>query len=249
MTSSTTALELPAPASGAIEHTPRAQPPVRPWVEFLVVGGATLLLFPIAWALRGVVGLDTGELVFGFTFFHAARVLNDPHFAVTYLLFYRDARVRLFGDAFAPLQRLRYLAAGVLVPAGLFVWCAWALTAGSAHALGLMIQLMFLLVGWHYVKQGFGVMVVLSARRGVRFALSERRAILAHCYAGWGYAWANPFDPGRARFEKGVVYDSLPHAAWMEPVALAATIGTGLWLGFVLVRKWRRDGEIGRAHV
>ena len=94
MTSTTAALELPAPASEAIEDTPRSQPPVRPWVEFLVVGGATLLLFPIAWALRGVVGLDTSELVFGFTFFHAARVLNDPHFAVTYILFYRDARAR-----------------------------------------------------------------------------------------------------------------------------------------------------------
>ena len=54
---------------------------------------------------------------------------------------------------------------------------------------------MFLLVGWHYVKQGFGVMTVLSARRGVTFRPRERLAILAHCFAGWAYAWANPAVP------------------------------------------------------
>jgi len=44
---------------------------------------------------------------------------------------------------------------------------------------------MFFLVGWHYVKQGFGVFIVLSARRGAFYAGRERLAILAHCFAGW----------------------------------------------------------------
>ena len=70
-------------------------------VEFLLVGGATLVLFPLAWLFRKSVGLDSAELTVGFLTFHAASVINDPHFAVTYLLFYKDARNRAFGSVFA----------------------------------------------------------------------------------------------------------------------------------------------------
>ena len=47
-----------------------------------------------------------------------------------------------------------------------------------------MIQLMYLLVGWHYVKQGFGVLTVLSARRKVRVSARERVAFLFHAMRG-----------------------------------------------------------------
>src|SRR6187551_3153180 len=35
-------------------------------LEFLAVGGATLLLYPLLWLLRAVVGLDAAELAVGF---------------------------------------------------------------------------------------------------------------------------------------------------------------------------------------
>src|SRR5690606_41949749 len=41
-------------------------------------------------------------------------------------------------------------------------WASVALALRSAEILGWMIQLMFLLVGWHYAKQGFGVLTVRS---------------------------------------------------------------------------------------
>ena len=79
--------------------------------------------------------------------------------------------------------------AGVVVPVVLGVWAVTALRAESAYRLGLLIQLMFLLVGWHYVKQGFGVMSVLAARRGVRFTsggvASSRSAILCGSRLSW----------------------------------------------------------------
>src|SRR5262249_42314823 len=150
-------------------------------VELLAVGGVTFFLFPLAWLLRRTLGLDEAELAVGFTMFQLAHVLNDPHFSVTYLLFYRDARSRArTGDA---AQRVRVLVAGVVVPVVLVVWAAVAIATRSAQSLGWLVQLMFLTVGWHYAKQGFGVLTVLSARRGVRFSQLERRVILAHCYA------------------------------------------------------------------
>ncbi|MET0286496.1 MAG: hypothetical protein ABW352_18585 [Polyangiales bacterium] len=206
MISPSIALSLPRPRRGV--------------AEFLLVGGLTPLLFVFSWLLRGALGLDDAELAVGFTFFYGAHLLNDPHFAVSYLLFYEDVRARVFGDVFSRGQRMRYLGAGFLVPAVLLAWAGQALVTGSAFSFGLLIQLMFLLVGWHYVKQGFGVLLVLGARRGVRFTARERTAVLAHALFGWLYAWANPYDPGRSLEEKGVPYATFAHPRWLEPLAL-----------------------------
>jgi hypothetical protein len=219
----------------------------RAWAgvtEFLLVGGVTPLLFLLSWLLRRTLGLDAAEYGVGFTMFYAAFVINDPHFAVTYLLFYEDARARALGRAFPPWQRARYVFAGLVVPVGLAAWAIVALATRSAATLGLMIQLMFLLVGWHYVKQGFGVMTVLSARRGVHYGRAERLAILVHCYAGWAYAWASPADPGRELEEKGVVYTSLPHSAGLERWTHVALLLTVVPLVALLLRKWWREGRL-----
>lgn len=189
-------------------------------VEPLLVGGATLLLYPACWLLRRAVGLDTAELVAGFLTFHAASLLNDPHFAVTYLLFYRKAHRELVDRAIPVGQRVRVLVAGVVAPLALVGWCFFALTTRSAPALGALMQLMFALVGWHYVRQGFGVVAVLSARRGVRIDAWTRRALSVHAYAGWALAWANPSSPSRDVEEKGVVFRELAHPAWLERAAL-----------------------------
>jgi hypothetical protein len=207
--------------------------------EFLLVGGATLLLFPLAWAMRAGLGLDAAEYAVGFLMFHAAFVINDPHFAVTYLLFYKDARRRAFGDAFAPGQRARYLVAGLLVPLVLTGWAITAVSTGSPRTLGMLFELMFLLVGWHYVKQGFGVLTVLSARRGVHFTSGERAAVLVHCFAGWAHAWANPATGTKEVEEKGVIWMSLPHPAVFERITLVLFVASGVLLLAVFLHGWQ----------
>jgi hypothetical protein len=238
----TTAL-LPRPEAVA-PSLPRARTRAAAVGEFLLVGGATPLLFALSWLARRTLGLDASDLAFGFVFFYGAHLVNDPHFAVTYLLFYKNAKARAFGREFGPWQRARYVAAGIVVPLALAAWAIAALAARSAYSLGLLIQLMFLLVGWHYVKQGFGVMTVLAARRGVRFSPRERLAILAHCFAGWAYAWASPYDPGKEVEEKGVVYTTLAHPIGLERFTHVVFVASAVLLLGVLVQKWRREGRL-----
>jgi hypothetical protein len=230
------------------ELDPLAEPRTRvrasAVVEFLLVGGATPLLFAASWLLRRTIGLDSADLAVGFLFFYGAHFINDPHFSVTYLLFYEDARARAFGRDVPLAQRARYVVAGLFVPVALVAWAGAALAARSAHSLGLLIQAMFLLVGWHYVKQGFGVMTVLAARRGVRFLPRERVAILAHCYAGWAYAWASPYDPGKEVEEKGVVYTTIAHPLGLECMTHVVFLGSAVVLLVVLVAKWRRERRL-----
>jgi hypothetical protein len=96
---------------------------------------------------------------------------------------------------------------------------------------------MFLLVGWHYVKQGFGVLAVLSARRGVALTVAERRAFVAHAFAAWAYAWASPADPGTEVEERGIVYTTLAHGASLERATLVAFAVTAVAVLVVLVRR------------
>ncbi|HTQ03461.1 MAG TPA: hypothetical protein VMI54_06375 [Polyangiaceae bacterium] len=231
-----------AVASG-LETLPLAPSRTRPLVEFLLVGGLTLVLFPLAWLAERSLGVDAAELAVGFTAFHAAFVINDPHFSVTYLLFYRNARERAFGRAFAPLQRARYVFAGVVAPLALVAWTVLAIADGSARSLGSLMELMFALVGWHYVKQGFGVLLVLAGRRGVRYGAAERRVLLFHAFAGWAFAWANPSGPSREVEEKGVVYTALAHPRWLELVTGGAFAVSTLLLAAMLVVKARREGR------
>jgi hypothetical protein len=226
------------------EAAPKVQQPPSRWLELLLTGGASVPLLAGCWLLERALGLDSADLLVGFLTFHAAHLINDPHFSVTYLLFYRGARARLFGAQLSRAQRVRYWFAGVVAPLGLVLWAVTALASHSARSLGALTQLMFLLVGWHYVKQGFGVVTVLSGRRGVTYTLSERRALLAHCFAGWAYAWASPFDPGRSVEEKGVIYTTFAHPAWLEPTTRVLFLASVLPLVVVLARKWRRDGRL-----
>ena len=221
-----------------METTPRAS---SRFVEFLAVGGATLFLFPLSWFLRYVVGLDDAELAFGFTTFWAAYVINDPHFTVTYLLFYKDVRTRAFGEAVPRAQRIRFIVCGFIVPAMLIGWSVLAIALHSAQTIGWMVQLMFLLVGWHYVKQGFGVLAVLSARRGIMLTSRERLVVLFHCFAGWAFAWANPAMPSGLFEEKGVVYRALAHPRWLEVVTGSILAVSTLALCYVLFDRWRRE--------
>lgn len=213
-------------------------------VEFLVVGGATLVLFPLGWLCRAVFGLDASELAVGFLMFHGAHLINDPHFSVTYLLFYRNVRRRVFDATTGRAQRARYVFSAVVVPVVLVTWATLALTHRSAPALGWMIELMFFLVGWHYVKQGFGVLAVLSARRGFRWSTFERRIVLGHCFAAWAYAWASPATPSREVEEKGVVYRALAHGDALERATFLVFCLTGIAVLAVLIRRGRRAGHV-----
>lgn len=234
----TAPLSLASPAA-----EPGRRPLARDAAEAMATGAGTLVVWPLLWLARKAFGLDASELAVGFTAFYGAYLINDPHFTVTYVLFYRDARRRALGDAFARAQTVRWLVAGVLVPAALAVWAAAALALHSAPALGWMIQLMFLLVGWHYAKQGFGVLSILSARRGVRMTPRERAVFLFHCYAAWAFAWANPAMPAGDFEEKGVVYRQIAHPRWLELGAGAVLAVSAVLAIAVTIQKRLREGR------
>jgi len=221
-----------------------AHPRRRAFAEAMLTGGATIFLYPLSWVIRRIWGVETSEYETSFFFFYLAYVINDPHFAVTYLLFYRNARKRAFSTEYSRTQRMRWIFSGVVAPIILIGWGIAAIRMHSAQTIGWMVQLMYLLVGWHYVKQGFGVLNVLSARRGVKVTPMERRATLFHAFAGWAFAWASPISLGGDFEEKGVVYHAVAHPRWLMITSGVMLGASSLLLIGVIVQRKLTEGKM-----
>lgn len=121
-------------------------------------------------------------------------VINYPHFMVSYQLVYTDYRRKIKQFADMPAMKWRYLNAGIFVPVFLIFGLIYTYQQGVGHQdyfwLGIALHSMQFFVGWHYVKQAFGVFVVHSALNKVYYTAGQRRIFLMNAYAVWLCSWA-----------------------------------------------------------
>ena len=206
-----------------------------PWMDFFCLGGATLLIIP--WfALLPTDWKEYADVLVITT--AVAHFINNPHFAHSYHLFYRDFTRRGFAAEYPREWRIRYLIAGIAVPLALIGFFLWCLLTKNARALGYSVNLMFFTVGWHYVKQGYGMLMLDSVLKRRFFTEAEKQVLLWNAYAVWFLSWLL----GNAMAYKsdywGIAYYSF---ATPEPIMTAIEIITGLSSAAVLVmlaRKW-----------
>jgi len=213
-----------------------------PVSDFLLLGGGSLLaLFGLRWALGDAAW--AGAWSAGTTL-ALANVANNPHFMHSYQLFYRGFGAKL--TRYPSDLRLRYWLCGVVVPLALLGTMVWAIAAGQPRALGLMANLMFFLVGWHYVKQGYGMAMVDAALKRAFFTDAEKRALLRNAYAVWLLSWLllNRMLGGVTSSYWGVEYVFFPVPAPLAWLACAAATACGLELAWRLLSRLRRGEAI-----
>ncbi|MCF4167710.1 hypothetical protein L2U69_18840 [Zavarzinia compransoris] len=157
-----------------------------PTVDFLCLGGGGIVVMAaIALMLPGAADIATVAAVS----LVVANFVNHPHFAHSYQIFYRGFGRRLCDSSLPTVLRLRYGFAGIVVPILIAAYMAATILSGDALALGYALNFMGFVVGWHYVKQGFGIAMVDAAMARRYYAPGTRRAMLVNGYAGWIYAW------------------------------------------------------------
>ena len=121
---------------------------------------------------------------------------------------------------------------------------AAALGAGSAPLLGLAANFMFFTVGWHYAKQGYGILMLDAARKGVRFGAPERRRLLWNTHLVWVVNWLAANDALKAEELWGITYYliDVPDPLLVAMAALVAV--STLAVGRDLFVKWRSTGAL-----
>lgn len=204
-----------------------------PWIDFLGLGGLSLItLCLVALFLpdttRPEVAVMAGLL---------AHVVNHPHFAHSYQIFYRDYRHKAFGDRLPPALRYRYILSGIIVPVALIGFFAVSIAAGMPEVLGFGANLMFFFVGWHYVKQGYGMLMVDAVLKKRFFSDREKTVLRVNAYAGWivAYLMANDYI---ARHDYwGLKYYTFATPGWLMGAVLGVAGGILLWTLWTLVRK------------
>lgn len=227
-------------------HNMRALPAPRYlwniWADTLLLGGASLLILPLlAWIdhdgniALALIGLS----------FTLANVINHPHFAHSYLIFYRQCFNAFHGkNVLTGNMPLRYLWAGFLAPLLLALFFTWTIGNQNWLALGYAANAMFLLVGWHYAKQGYGMLMVDAALKFSFFKPWQKRLLLVNAYTCWALGWVQANTLLRTDNYFGVGYYTFTAPAWVKTtlITLAAlTVSAVVIVLYMHAKKFKRN--------
>src|SRR5207248_589665 len=151
---------------------------------------------------------------------------------------------KAFGRSYPQALRLRYVLAGLLVPATLIAFLAGAALTRNGRVLAYGANLMFFLVGWHYVKQGYGILIVDSVQKRMTFNERAKAVLRANGYACWFVSWLALNHAVSTRYGYlGLTYFTLPLPGLVYQAAIAFLIVTSIAATLVLVQRWREAGH------
>ncbi len=204
-----------------------------PTADFFLLGGLSLLLFPL------LAFLPADELKGRFAFFTLilANFINHPHFAHSYQIFYRQFGRQLTSSNVVSAMRSRYILAGIVVPVILFGYFAFGIAALNLQWVAAGANIMALLVGWHYVKQGYGLLMVDAALKRIFFSGTEKRLLLVNSYAVWTAAWLFLNTAKTQRELWGIEYYSFNVPIQLVWIAALIVAATTLLVVIMLIRR------------
>lgn len=227
---------VPAEASA----TPGKRYLLGPLADFLCFGGSSLIILP----LLLLIPAEANRAGLAFAMMLAANVINHPHFAHSYQLFYRGFTTKAFTPALGRVMQTRYLVAGVIAPIVLIGFFMFAIAGEHLRLLGLAGNAMGFFVGWHYVKQGYGLMMVDCALKRQFFNDEEKRLLLVNGYAVWIASWMQ-FNAVMAKSSMwGIAYFTFAMPSWLVTIALLAALVSTAMTGWMLLARWRAKGAL-----
>jgi hypothetical protein len=221
---------------------------VDPRADFWLVGGAGVVLFAILaaltefWTAQGLH--DKAKWLEDQSHWwaaYAAFAINFPHFAYSYLLFYPGYAQRLTGTETELMSKIRLAMAGLIVPAIMLFFFIYAWHTQDQKYLSWAVMAMIFSVGWHYVKQGYGVFITLSLYRNVFYNDWEKRILYLNGYMVWIYTWMRVNSVTGIQPYYDITYNVTAYPGWLVQGSFyVSCIMTALAAG-VLLKHWLYD--------
>lgn len=224
--------------------TPAARAPRQylfgPTRDFLTFGGSSLILLP----LLALLPSAEYQARFAFAMLLLANVVNHPHFGHSYQLFYRGFARKAFAGAIGREMQVRYLIAGIAAPLLLIALLAYGVLARDLRLLGYAGNAMALFVGWHYVKQGYGLLMVDCALKKRFLGDRDKKILLVNSYAVWVATWCYLNRLVSQKDLWGIEYFAFGLPPWLVAVAFAVAVATTAMSAAALFRAWRGKGAL-----
>ncbi len=158
----------------------------HPIIDFLCLGGGSLTLFAV---LAFFVPLDVVAPTVSAIALALTTFINLPHFAHSYQIFYQNYSQKLRHENGPRSLQIRYFIAGIVIPIALLILFFTSVKMNDSQILGFTGNIMLFFVGWHYVKQGYGIMIVDSVLKRRFFSSFEKKTLLANAYVCWIFFW------------------------------------------------------------
>ncbi len=201
-----------------------------------IVGGLSLAFF---WGFIFLVDDNSSTYKISWLMYYLSFIVNYPHFMASYQLLYWDQKNNIF-------KQKRYLWAGVIVPLLLLAFIVFSFFySDKIGTLGfsIFVQVMYITVGWHYVKQVYGMMVVPSAKNGFYFDKTDKRLAYFNLFSIWGlsYVWGQKGPPREAKFF-GISYDIVGLPDWVLLLFYGLVALSTLMFLFKVYLKWQNSG-------
>ena len=211
-----------------------------PIADFMLLGGGSMILIL---ALAPLFPASKAPALASFMLF-VSNFINNPHFGHSYQIFYRGFRRKAFGGDYSSALRARYVFAGVIAPALLAGYMIGTFALGHYRAFGFAFNIMGFFVGWHYVKQGYGMLMLDSAIKQRFLTQTEKRLFLANAYATWLLAWINSNMMIRESDLWGLKSYTFDLPRPLLYIALAAAATTFALCIFALIQRHRSGGKL-----
>ena len=211
-----------------------------PVSDFLLLGGLSFLVLPVVIVLPAERFL--GAVVFWTLLL--ANIINNPHFAHSYQIFYREFGSKLTSPERPVSLRIRYAIAGIVVPIILAAFFLFGIATENVRLVGLGGNIMALFVGWHYVKQGYGMLMVDAVMKRRFFSDNEKKVMLINAYAVWISTWLFVNREASQNELWGLQYFSFAVPDWIVNIAtVCVTISTAI-AGWTLLQRHRAGKKL-----
>lgn len=208
-----------------------------PAIDFLFMGGGYLLiLLPIIFFFPKDSEVITQVSL---TFLVLANFINHPHFIHSYHIFYRDFFNKLFDENF--ILKRKFIFAGVIVPLLMCVFFTYCFLVRKFNLLGYAGNAMVFFVGWHYVKQGYGMLMVSSVLKRNFYTEIEKKILLTNSYIVWIFVWLYGNSLLNERALWGVEYFTIEVPSWMLWLVGIPLAISGVITAFIFIRQCSND--------
>lgn len=175
---------------------------------------------------------------------YASFLVNYPHFMASYQLMYGDARAGFLDFKGNRGFALKLWWAGIIVPALLISYFLFALSRGSLSQMGFLAQAMYFFVGWHYIKQVYGSVIVLSAAKKIFYSQVERYSLLVPLYLLWAVSFINPNLALGSLMYQGVPYALLGLPPRLLEYVWLSCLVASAWMVMVFITKYRFERKL-----
>ena len=204
---------------------------LNPTADFFMLGALSLLLLGACFILLPE-SKDTNRL--GWTMFYLSFFVNFPHFLISYQFLYIDNKKLIMKD-------WRAFTAAFIAPAVLIAYSLYAISKPSTVQLSYMTNAMFFLVGWHYIKQIYGCVIVSSALQKFYFNKRQKISLLVNGFGIWFISYLGSNQVVVEHIQYGIAYKTFAFPPITLKTAYFVTAGSFLYLVWEMKEKFIRE--------